>query len=63
MMPFTHVQLSRYVCTSREIVTHYMNRFRKQGYVNYSRLGIFLYRDTMKMALDKGNFRSADTND
>jgi CRP-like cAMP-binding protein len=29
MMPLTHVMLSRYVGTSREIVTFYMNRFRK----------------------------------
>ena len=31
MMPLTHEMLSRYVGTSREIVTQYMNRFRKQG--------------------------------
>jgi CRP-like cAMP-binding protein len=47
MMPFTHEMLSRYVGTSREIVTQYMNRFRKQGYVSYSRNGIFLYRDAL----------------
>src|ERR1035437_4082178 len=33
MMPFTHALLSRYVGTSREIVSHHMNRFRKRGYV------------------------------
>jgi CRP/FNR family transcriptional regulator, cyclic AMP receptor protein len=53
MMPFTHVLLSRYVGTSREIVTHYMNQFRKQGYVSYSRDGILLYRDTLKTVLDR----------
>jgi CRP/FNR family cyclic AMP-dependent transcriptional regulator len=63
IMPFTHEQLSRYVGTSREIVTHYMNRFRKQGYISYSRLGIFLYRDTLKTALDKGSLGSAATTD
>ncbi len=31
MMPLTHELLSQYVGTSREIVTHYMNQFRRQG--------------------------------
>jgi CRP/FNR family transcriptional regulator, cyclic AMP receptor protein len=44
MMPFTHELLSQYVGTSREIVTHYMNQFRRQGYLRYSRKGILLYR-------------------
>jgi len=44
MEPFTHELLSQYVGTSREIVTHYMNQFRKQGYLQYSRKGIVLYR-------------------
>src|SRR6266567_4477063 len=48
MMPFTHELLSQYVGTSREIVTHYMNQFRRQGYVRYSRKGIMLYRDAMR---------------
>jgi CRP/FNR family cyclic AMP-dependent transcriptional regulator len=43
MMPFTHELLSQYVGTSREIVTHYMNQFRRQGYLRYSRKGILLY--------------------
>ena len=51
MMPFTHVLLSRYVGTSREIVTYYMNRFRKQGYVSYSQRGITLYCDTLRTVL------------
>jgi len=59
MMPFTHALLSRYVGTSREIVTHYMNRFRKQGYVSYSRDGIYLYRDALKTMLDSGSCTSA----
>ena len=37
MIPFTHELLSQYVGTSREIVTHYMNQFRRQGYLRYSR--------------------------
>src|SRR6202042_224548 len=42
MIPFTHELLSQYVGTSREIVTHYMNQFRRQGYLSYSRKGILL---------------------
>jgi CRP/FNR family transcriptional regulator, cyclic AMP receptor protein len=48
MMPFTHELLSQYVGTSREIVTHYMNQFRRQGYLRYSRKGILLYREALK---------------
>jgi len=59
MMPFTHDMLARYVGTSREIVTQYMNRFRKQGYVSYSRRGILLHRDTLKAVLDRSGFPSA----
>ena len=51
MMPFTHELLSSYVGTSREVVTQYMNRFRKQGYVTYSRHGIRLYRDALKASI------------
>jgi len=46
--PFTHELLSQYVGTSREIVTHYMNLFRRQGYLRYSRKGVILYRDSFK---------------
>jgi CRP/FNR family transcriptional regulator len=52
MMPLSHYMLSRYIGTSREIVTHHMGQFRKQGYVDYSRRGISLYRDTLKSVLD-----------
>jgi len=48
MIPFTHELLSQYVGTSREIVTHYMNQFRRQGYLSYSRKGIQLHRDALK---------------
>ena len=48
MAPFTHELLSQYVGTSREIVTHYMNQFRRQGYLRYSRKGIILYKDAFK---------------
>jgi len=45
MAPLTHELLAQYVGTSREIVTHYMNVFRRQGYLRYSRKGIVLFRD------------------
>jgi CRP/FNR family transcriptional regulator len=48
MAPFTHELLSQYVGTSREIVTHYMNQFRRQGFLRYSRKGILLYREPFK---------------
>jgi CRP-like cAMP-binding protein len=48
MMPFTHELLSQVVGTSREIVTHYMNQFRRQGYLQYSRKGISVYRDALR---------------
>jgi CRP/FNR family transcriptional regulator len=51
MMPFTHEQLSRHVGTSREIVTHYMNQFRKRGLLNYSRQEIVLFRDALAATL------------
>jgi CRP/FNR family cyclic AMP-dependent transcriptional regulator len=48
MIPFTHELLSQYVGTSREIVTHHMNQFRRQGYLRYSRKGILLHRDALR---------------
>jgi CRP/FNR family transcriptional regulator, cyclic AMP receptor protein len=52
MMPLTHALLSRHVGTSREIVTQYMNRFKKRGYVSYSRLGIVIHRESLETVLD-----------
>jgi CRP/FNR family cyclic AMP-dependent transcriptional regulator len=60
LMPLTHELLSRYIGTSREIVTQYMNRFRKQGYVSYSREGIVLNGDVLKMSLGKLNGSTAE---
>jgi CRP/FNR family transcriptional regulator len=54
MVPFTHELLSQYVGTSREIVTHYMNQFRRQGYLRYSRKGIVIYRDAVRDWLRQG---------
>ena len=48
MMPFTHELLSQYVGTSREIVTHYMNQLRRQGYMRYSRKGIGIDREALR---------------
>lgn len=52
MMPITHKMLSRYVGTSREIVTQYMTRFRKLGHVTYSRQAICLHRDALRTVFD-----------
>jgi len=54
MMPFTHEMLSRHVGTSREVITQYMTRFRRQGHLSYSRQGgIVLYLDSLKTVLGK----------
>ena len=45
MFPLTHALLSEDIGTTREIVSKYMNQFRKQGYLQYSRKGIVLHRD------------------
>jgi CRP/FNR family transcriptional regulator, cyclic AMP receptor protein len=47
MMPFTHEMLSQHIGTSREIVSHHMNQFRKQGYLRYSRQEIVLYPEAL----------------
>lgn len=44
MTSLTHELLSQYVGTSREVITHYMNQFRLQGYLKYSRKEIVLTR-------------------
>lgn len=62
MMPLTHDVLSRYIGTSREVVSHHMNRLRKHGCVSYSRQGIRLYRDSLCKVLDGNGSRSADGN-
>jgi CRP/FNR family transcriptional regulator, cyclic AMP receptor protein len=60
MMPLTHEMLSRYIGASRELVTQYMNQFRRQGYMTYSRRGILLYRDSLKTLLDRSGLPSAE---
>jgi CRP-like cAMP-binding protein len=44
MDALTHEFLSQYVGTSREIVSQHMSRFRRAGYLHYSRTGISLQR-------------------
>jgi CRP/FNR family transcriptional regulator len=62
MMPLTHALLSQYVGTSRELITQHMNRFRKRGYVSYSRSGIFLYPDALSTLLARVGTTPAETN-
>ena len=48
MSPFTHKLLAQYVGTSREAITLFMNRFRREGYLDYSRKGnIVIHRDAL----------------
>jgi CRP-like cAMP-binding protein len=54
MMPFTHLFLSQYIGTTREIVTQHMNRLRNRGFISYSRLGIQLYRENLTAVLEAG---------
>ena len=54
MMSFTHELLARYVGTSREAVTQCMNKFRRQGYITYSRQGIVLKPDVLNNVLRQG---------
>jgi CRP/FNR family transcriptional regulator, cyclic AMP receptor protein len=42
IIALTHESLAECVGTSREIVTHHMNQFRRLGYLRYSRKGIQL---------------------
>jgi len=51
IMPLSHDLLGRYVGTSREVITHHMNQFRKRGCVSYSRQCILLHRDNLRASL------------
>ena len=59
MMPFTHELLSQYVGTSREIVTQYMNNFRRRGFLTYSRKGITLQRESLRAWVRDGESQAA----
>jgi len=43
IISFPHELLSKYVGTSREVITKFMNQFRRQGYIEYSRDGITVH--------------------
>jgi CRP/FNR family cyclic AMP-dependent transcriptional regulator len=45
MPPLTHEMLGEYLGTSRELVSQYMNHFRKKGYLQYSRKEILIYQN------------------
>ena len=53
MLPLTHELLGQYVGTSREIMTHYMNQFRRQGYVTYSRRELIVFPERLKKWLNQ----------
>lgn len=48
MIPLTHELLAQYVGTSREVVTMHMNRFRREGYLRYSRKTIIVYVEALQ---------------
>ncbi|HYM13425.1 MAG TPA: Crp/Fnr family transcriptional regulator [Bryobacterales bacterium] len=54
LLPITHEQLARYVGTSREIVTQYMNQFRRERFLKYSRRGVDLDAAALKRYLAGG---------
>ena len=51
--PITHEQLARYIGTSREIITQYMNRFRREHLLKYSRRGVEVDPAAMNKYLEK----------
>jgi hypothetical protein len=53
MPPFTHELLAQYVGTSREIVTHYMSQFRREGLLRYSRAAIAIHRAALIVWLNE----------
>jgi len=52
LAPFPHKLLAQYIGTTREAVTHCMNRFRRQGFVSYSRRGMVIYCDAIREWLE-----------
>jgi len=51
LMPLSHELLAEYVGTSREFVTQYMNQFRRQGFLRYSRKEIVIWPVAMNEIL------------
>lgn len=50
-LPLTHEALAQQVATSREIITHYMNEFRSNGLLDYSRKSIDVVPDRLASVL------------
>lgn len=40
--PLTHETIARFLKTSREIVTHFLNQMRAHGWIRYNRKGMFI---------------------
>jgi len=55
MQPLTHELLAQYVGTSRELVTSRMTNFRRQGYLQYTRKDITVYRDALRAWIRDSN--------
>jgi CRP/FNR family transcriptional regulator, cyclic AMP receptor protein len=53
LAPFTHELLSQYVGTSREVVTHYMNRLKRQGCLQYSRKSMTVHPVALRRWLNE----------
>ena len=62
MGPFTHEFLAEYVGTSREVITHYLTDFRRQGHVVYSRKHITIDRAALS-EIAAGHWSGAVTED
>jgi CRP-like cAMP-binding protein len=62
MMALTHELLAHYVGTSREIVTHYMNQFRRDGYLTYSRKHVTLDRGALSKWLHQTGRKAGRVN-
>jgi len=60
MAHFTHELLAEGIGTSREIVSYHMSQFRKQGYLQYSRKGIVLYREAFDNWMREPSQKRAD---
>ena len=48
MPPLTHELLAQHVGTSREIITTHLNRFRREGYLKFSRKEVIVFRDPLR---------------
>jgi Mn-dependent DtxR family transcriptional regulator len=54
----THQAIADYVGTSREIVTSELNRLRRLGYVNYSRLYTDIFVSALSEWMRQQGFRA-----